>query len=450
MDRAVTCHLAIWPFCSQAAKIVRMQTIRIANGRIIDPSQNLDQVADLWVRGDQILGVGQQPQLAADRVIDAAGKLVCPGLIDMHVHLREPGREEDETISTGTAAALAGGVTSVACMPNTEPAIDSQAAAEFVHLQAERAGNANVFPIGAITKGRAGSELAEIGGLVQGGAVAFTDDGSPVVSAEIMRRAMEYCRMFDKAVLSHSEDLELTRGGVMNEGFESMRLGLRGLPAAAEEVMVYREIALAELTGARVHILHVSTAGSVELIRRGKQRGVRVTGEACPHHFTLTDKCLRTFDSNYKMAPPLRTDADVQALIEGLCDGTLDVIATDHAPHAPEKKMRELDQAPNGIIGLETLLPICVQALIEPKKLTWPQLIEKLTINPAKVLGINRGTLKPGAVADVTVIDPAAEWVIDPAKFRSKSRNCPFAGWKVRGRAQTVLVGGVVKYEWSG
>jgi dihydroorotase len=262
-----------------------------------------------------------------------------------------------------------------------------------------------------------------------------------------MRRAMEYCRMFDKAVLSHSEDLDLTRGGVMNEGFESMRLGLRGMPAAAEEVMVFREIALAELTGARVHILHVSTAGSVELIRRGKQRGVRVTGEACPHHFTLTDKCLRTFDSNYKMAPPLRTDADVQALLEGLRDGTLDVIATDHAPHAPEKKMRELDQAPNGIIGLETLVPVCVKALIEPGILTWPQLIAKLTVNPAHLLGIDRGTLKPGAVADVTILDPVTEWTIDPSEFRSKSRNCPFAGWKVRGRAHTVLVGGVIKYE---
>ena len=424
-----------------------MQTIRIINGRVIDPSQGLDQVTDLWIRGDRIVGNGPQPQLTADRTLDAAGKIVCPGLIDMHVHLREPGREEDETISTGTAAALAGGVTSVACMPNTEPAIDSQAAAEFVHLQALRAGNANVWPIGAITKGRAGSELAEIGGLVEGGAVAFTDDGSPVASAEIMRRAMEYCRMFDKAVLSHAEDLELTRGGVMNEGFESMRLGLRGLPAAAEEVMVYREIALAQLTEARVHILHVSTAGSVELIRRGKRRGVRVTGEACPHHFTLTDKYLRTFDSNYKTAPPLRTEDDVQALLEGLCDGTLEVIASDHAPHAPEKKMRELDQAPNGVIGLETLLPVCVKALIETKKLTWTQLIEKLTVNPAKVLGIERGTLKAGVVADVTVIDPTAEWVIDPTTFRSKSRNSPFAGWKVRGRAQTVLVGGVVKYE---
>jgi dihydroorotase len=428
--------------------ILRMTTIlRIAGGRVIDPSQGLDQVTDLWLRGDRVVGVGPQPDLRADRTLDATGKIVCPGLIDMHVHLREPGREEDETIATGTAAALAGGVTSVACMPNTEPALDRKEAAEFVYLQAQRAGHANVFPVGAITKGREGKELAEIGGLVEGGAVAFTDDGSPVVSAEVMRRAMEYCRMFDRAVLSHSEDLDLSKGGVMNEGYESMRLGLRGIPAAAEEVMVYREIALAELTGARVHILHVSTAGSVELIRRGKKRGVRVTGEACPHHFTLTDESLRSFDSNYKMAPPLRTKADVEAILGGLRDGTLEVIATDHAPHAPEKKARELDQAPNGIIGLETLLPVCVKALIEPGHLGWPQLVEKLTVNPARVLSIDRGTLRPGAAADVTVIDPNAEWTVDPNEFRSKSRNCPFAGWKVRGWAEAVLVGGAVKFE---
>jgi dihydroorotase len=424
-----------------------MTILQIANGRVIDPAQNLDQVTDLWVEGDKILALGPRPDLRPDRTLDAAGKIVCPGLIDMHVHLREPGREEDETIETGTAAALAGGVTSVACMPNTEPALDSKADAEFVYLQAKRAGNANVFPIGAITKGREGKELAEIGGLVEGGAVAFTDDGSPVVSAEIMRRALEYCKMFDKAVLSHSEDLELSRGGIMHEGFESMRLGLRGYPAAAEEVMVYREIALAELTGGRIHILHVSTAGSVELIRRGKERGVRVSGEACPHHFTLTDRCLRSFDSNYKMSPPLRTEADVRGILEGLRDGTLEVLATDHAPHAPEKKMRELDLAPNGIIGLETFLPICVKGLIEPGILTWPGLIEKMTINPARVLGIDRGTLRPGAVADVTVIDPEVEWTIDVKDFRSKSRNSPFDGWKVRGRAEVVIVGGVVKVE---
>jgi dihydroorotase len=425
-----------------------MNTLCIKTGRIIDPSQGIDQVGDLWIRGNRIVGLGPQA-LEPDRTLDALGKIICPGLIDMHVHLREPGREEDETIATGTAAALAGGVTSVACMPNTEPALDSQAAAEFVYLQAARAGNANVFPVGAITKARKGEELAEMGGLVEGGAVAFTDDGSPVESAEMMRRALEYCKMFDKAVLSHCEDLDLTRGGVMNEGFESMRLGLRGMPAAAEEVMVYRDIALAELTGGRLHILHVSTAGSVDLIRRARARGVQVSGEACPHHFTLTDACLRTFDSNYKMAPPLRTQSDVEAIIAGLKDGTLEVIATDHAPHAPEKKTRELDQAPNGIVGLETLIPICIRSLIEPGHLSWPELIEKLTNNPARILGIERGTLRAGAIADVTVIDPDVAWTIDAGQFRSKSRNSPFTGWEVHGRAHAVILAGQIKFHQS-
>jgi dihydroorotase len=422
-----------------------MEILRISNGRVIDPGQGVDRVTDVWVRGGQIAGFGPQPYDAA-RSIDATGKIVCPGLIDMHVHLREPGREEDETIATGTAAALAGGFTSVACMPNTEPALDNQAAAEFVYLQARRAGHANVYPIGAITKGRQGSELAEMGGLVQGGAVAFTDDDSPVVSAEIMRRALEYSRMFDRPILTHCEDLDLTRDGVMHEGFESMRLGLRGMPAAAEEVMVHRDIALAELTEGRLHVLHVSTAGGVDLIRRARRRGIRVSGEVSPAHLTLTDQCLRSFDSNFKMNPPLRTKEDVQALIEGLKDGTLDVIASNHAPHAPEKKSRELDQAPSGIIGLETLLPICVRSLIEPGHLSWPQLIEKLTVCPARVLGIDRGTLRPGAEADITIIDPTAEWTIEAAHFRSKSHNSPFIGWKVRGRAHTVIVGGAVKY----
>jgi dihydroorotase len=427
-----------------------MATLCITKGRVIDPSQEIDRQTDVWIQDQAILCIGPRPDLRAERTLDAFGKIVCPGLIDMHVHLREPGREEDETIATGTAAALAGGVTSVACMPNTEPALDSQAAAEFVYLQADRAGNANVFPIGAITKGRQGEELAEIGGQVEGGAVGFTDDGSPVMSAEIMRRALEYCRMFDKPVLSHCEDLELTRGGIMHEGFESMRLGLRGMPAAAEEVMVFRDIALAELTSSRLHILHVSTAGSVDLIRRARRRGVQVTGEACPHHFTLTDESLRSFDSNFKMAPPLRTAQDVEALIEGLKDGTIDVIATDHAPHAPEKKMRELNQAPNGIVGLETLLPICIRSLIEPGHLTWPQLIAKLTIHPATVLGLDRGTLKAGARADVTLIDPAVEWSIDPSRFRSKSRNSPFGGWRVHGRAHAAIVDGEIRFERNG
>lgn len=424
-----------------------MNLLRITNGRVIDPAQNLDRSADVWIQDDKILAIGPRPDLIPNQVLDAADKIVCPGLIDMHVHLREPGREEDETIATGTAAALESGITTVACMPNTEPAIDNQAAAEFVFLQAERAGNANVYPIGCITKGRKGAELAEIGGLVDGGAVAFTDDDSPVVSAEIMRRALEYCRMFDKPVLSHAEDLELTKGGIMHEGVESMRLGLRGMPAAAEEVMIHRDIELARLTGGRLHILHVSTAGGVELIRRAKERGMRVTAEANPHHFLLTDRKLADFDSNYKMNPPLRTEADVRAVIEALKDGAIDVISSDHSPLAVEKKMRELDQAPFGVAGLETLLPVCITALIEPGHLTWPQLIEKLTLRPARILGMEQGTLKPDAEADVTVIDPLVEWSIDVAQFRSKSRNSPFHGMKVRGRAHAVIVGGEVRYE---
>jgi dihydroorotase len=422
-----------------------MKTLRISNGRVIDPAQDIDRVADLWLRGDRVLGVGPQPGATADQTRDAAGKIVCPGLIDMHVHLREPGREEDETVATGTAAALAGGVTSVACMPNTEPPLDGPAQIEFVLRRARESGRANVWPTGTVTKGRQGKEAVDFGALVEAGAVAFTDDGSPVFNGAIMRRALEETAQLGKAVLVHAEIPELSNGTIMAEGAVSRALGVAGMPGAAEDVMVYRDIALAELTGGRVHILHVSTAESVDLLRRGRRRGARVSGEACPHHFTLTDECLRGRDTNYKMAPPLRTKDDVAAIIEGLKDGTLEVIATDHAPHAAAKKARPFAQAPNGIIGLETLLPVCVTALVEPGHLTWPQLIAKLTVNPARVLGIDRGTLRPGAVADVTVIDPTAEWTIELARFRSKSRNCPFAGWTVRGRAETAIVGGEVK-----
>jgi dihydroorotase len=422
-----------------------VHTILIRNGRVIDPSQGVDAVTDLVVRGDKIGSIGPCVE-PADEEIDARGMIVCPGLIDMHVHLREPGGEESETIATGAQAAVAGGVTSVACMPNTDPAIDSRDVAEFVSLQAKRAGWANVFPIGAVTKERAGAELAELGQLVEGGAVGFTDDGAPIESAEIMRRALQYAKMFDKPILTHSEVRELTKSGVMNEGFMSMKLGLPGMPPVAEEIMIARDIMLAELTGGRLHVLHVSTAGSVDLVRQGKKRGVQVTAEVCPHHFLLTDEFMARFDSNYKMSPPLRTGADIRELIGGLVDGTIDAICTDHAPHAPEKKALELDQAPFGIIGLETLIPLCVHGLIEPGYLDWPELIEKLTLNPARILGIHKGTLAPGADADITIIDPDVEWVIDPAQFRSKSRNCPFAGWTVTGRARTVLVGGIIKY----
>jgi len=435
-------------------------TIQIRRGRVIDPAQGIDAVMDVWLAEGRVVGFGAQPQWNADITLNADGLIVSPGLIDMHVHLREPGREEDETILTGTRAAIAGGITSVACMPNTEPALDTQAAAEFVVLQARRAGYANVFPCGAATKARGQKELAEIGGLVAGGAVAFTDDGAPIESAELMRRVLEYTRMFGKAVLVHAEISELTQGWVMAEGVVSTQLGLRGMPAVAEEIMIYRDIALAELTGGKVHILHVSSAGAVELIRQGRAKAAKlaaegkpsfwISGEACPHHFTLTDECLRTFDSNYKMAPPLRTQADVDAILEGLKDGTLSVLATDHAPHAPEKKARELDLCPNGIVGLETFLPICTTFLIQPGHLTWPQMIEKMTINPARVLGIDagdspRGTLAVGAAADVTLIDPNVRWTIDKTKFQSKSRNTPYHGTEVTGRAAAVIVGGRVK-----
>jgi dihydroorotase len=423
-----------------------MPTLLIANGRVIDPSQRMDRVTNVLLENGRIAAF-DVPANGQDRVIDARGKIVSPGLIDMHVHLREPGREDDETIATGTAAALAGGFTSVACMPNTEPPIDTRAQVEFVQHQAARADNCNVYVVACVSKNREGKELAELGQLVEAGAVAFTDDGAPVFDAELMRRAFEYAQMFNKPILNHEEVLELTRGGVMHEGLVSMILGLKGMPATAEDVMVGRDISLAEATGGHIHVMHISSGGSVELVRRAKRRGVRVTTEVCPHHFTLTDECLRSFDSNFKMSPPLRAAHDLEACIEGLKDGTIDCICTDHAPHAVEKKMQELDRAPFGILGLETALGLVVTQLIEKGHLDWPAALEKMTINPARVLGIDKGTLRIGADADVTIIDPHAEWTVDTQKLRSKSSNTPFAGWRLRGRAETVIVGGRVKHE---
>ncbi|MEX0678984.1 MAG: dihydroorotase [Pirellulales bacterium] len=422
--------------------------ILLEGGRVIDPSQGLDRTMNLLIEGGRIAAYDTIASGPLE-VIDAAGKIVAPGLIDMHVHLREPGREEDETILTGGSAAVAGGFTSIACMPNTEPPIDTQASVEFIQHQAARADRCNVFVVACVSKNREGKELAELGQLVQAGAVAFSDDGAPVYDAELMRRAIEYCQMFDKPILNHAEVRELTQDGVMHEGLVSMILGLPGMPAVAEDVMTARDIALAEATGGRIHIMHVSSGGSIELIRRAKARGVRVTTEVCPHHFTLTDESLRSFDSNFKMSPPLRGQEHVDACIAGLVDGTIDVICTDHAPHAREKKMRELDQAPFGIVGLETALGLVVTRLIEPGHLDWPSALAKMTINPARILGINKGTLAIGADADVTVIDPDVRWTVDPTRFRSKSTNTPFTGWKLQGRADTVIVSGRVKYQFD-
>jgi dihydroorotase len=419
----------------------------IQNGRVIDPSQSMDRVTNLLIEDGRIAAYDAAPD-GQYEIIDAAGKIVAPGLIDMHVHLREPGFEEDETIETGTAAAVAGGFTSIACCPNTDPPIDSQGTVEHVRQKAARAGNCNVFVIACVSKNREGQELAEMGQLFEAGAVAVSDDGAPVSNAELMRRAFEYCLMFDKPVLSHPEILELTKGGVMHEGTTQLILGLGGMPAAAEDVMTSRDVALAEATGGRLHVMHVSTGGSIHVIRRAKKRGVRVTAEVTPHHFTLTDERLRTFDSNYKMNPPLRGQGHVDACIEALQDGALDVIATDHAPHAKEKKMQELDRAPFGIVGLETALGLVITRLIQPGHLDWPTALAKLTWNPARILGISgqKGTLAIGADADVTIIDPEVRWTVDPARFRSKSSNTPFAGWELTGRADTVIVAGQVKF----
>ena len=422
-----------------------MTKILIQNGRVIDPSQQMDRVTNLLIEDGRIAAYDAAPN-GQDEIIDATGKIVSPGLIDMHVHLREPGREEDERIATGTASALAGGFTSVACCPNTEPPIDTQGAVEFIRHQAEEADNCNVFVIACVSKNREGKELAEIGQLVNAGAIAVSDDGAPVYDAELMRRAFEYCLMFDIPVLNHAEILELTKHGVMHEGTTQLILGLGGIPAAAEDVMTSRDIALAEATGGRLHMMHVSTGGSIHAIRRAKRRKVRVTAEVTPHHFTLTDENLRSFDSNFKMSPPLRGQGHVDACIEALGDGTIDVIASDHAPHAKEKKMQELDRAPFGIVGLETTLGLVVTRLIEPGHLDWSTALAKMTINPARVLGIEKGTLAIGADADVTIIDPDVRWTVKPAEFRSKSTNTPFTGWELKGRATVVIVAGRVKF----
>ncbi len=442
--------------------------IFIENGRIVDPSQELDAIGDIVVDDGNIVEIitkqmkqkshhkkrapmGNESHIVkqasnAVRVIDARGKLVLPGLIDMHVHLREPGFEHKETIRSGTMAAVRGGITTVCCMPNTFPVNDNASVTEFIKRKASQEGYCTVLPIGAITKGQKGSELAEVGTMRKEGCVAFSDDGQPVMNSLIMRRALEYSQAFDVPVISHSEDLSLSEGGVMNEGLLSVTLGLRGIPAEAEQIMIFRDILLAELTGGKLHIAHVSTRGSVELIRNAKKSGISVTAETCPHYFSITEDAVKGYDTDAKVNPPLRTAEDVEAIQEGLRDGTIDVIATDHAPHHRDEKLREFDIAPSGISGLETALSLSMR-LVERKILTVSQLIEKMALNPAKILQIDKGTLRKGADADVIVVDPAKEFRVDPDTFISKGKNTPFKGWHLRGIPVMAVTGGNV-YEW--
>jgi dihydroorotase len=366
---------------------------------------------------------------------------VVPGLIDLHVHLREPGYEYKETIATGTAAAKAGGFTAVCCMPNTQPVNDSRSVTEFILSQAAKEAAARVLPIGAITKGSKGEELSEIGELRDAGCVGISDDGRPVMAASVMRRAMEYSKIFDLPVISHCEDASLSAKGVMNEGFVSTELGLRGIPNAAEDVMVARDISLAELSGARVHICHVSTAGAVRLVREAKQRGVRVTAETCPHYFMLTEEAVRGYNTMAKMNPPLRTAEDVAAVRQGLKDGAIEVIATDHAPHGLDEKAVEFDAAPFGIAGLETAVGLSLK-LVAEGVLSLSDLIARMSLGPAKIIKNSGGTLSVGAVADITIIDPDLEWTVKAAEFRSRSRNTPFDGWKLKGKAVRTIVNG--------
>ncbi|HET9983515.1 MAG TPA: dihydroorotase [Longimicrobiales bacterium] len=422
--------------------------ILLRGGRVIDPARGLDEVLDVLLADGVVARIGREldaPEGADIRTV--GGLVVAPGLIDVHVHLREPGGEHKETIATGARAAAAGGFTAVCAMPNTDPPVDDPASVGYVRAAGLRAGGARVYPTGAVSVGQAGERLTEIGEMVEAGAVAVTDDGRPVSDAGLMRLALEYSMAFGIPVASHCEEKGLSRGGSMNEGIVSTRLGLTGIPNAAEDVMIARDLLLAELTGGRLHVQHVSTAGGVAMIREARARGVAVTAEATPHHLTLTDEAVDGYDTNAKMNPPLRTAADVEAVRGGLADGTLDVLATDHAPHHYDEKEQAFDDAPFGIVGLETAFGICMTALVENGVLTLPELIRRMSTNPARAFNLPGGTLPEGGVADVTVLDPGAAWTVDPARFYSKSRNTPFAGWSLRGRAALTIVGGAVVYD---
>ncbi len=424
-----------------------MKPLLIKGGRIVDPSQGHDAVGNLLLVDGKVEALGSglnAPDGAV--VLDVSGKVVAPGLVDIHVHLREPGREDAETVATGASAAVAGGFTSVCAMPNTDPVTDNQAAVGFIVKQAEAAGAARVYPIAAISMGLKGEQLAEFGELIQAGAVGVSDDGHPVASSHLMRAALEYSLTFGIPVADHCEDPWLFEGGAMHEGLVSSRLGLKGIPSATEAIMVARNVMLADLTGGHVHLLHMSTRSSIELIRRAKDKGTKVTAEATPHHFTLTDRACEDYDTNAKMNPPLGGQDDVAAVREGLADGTLDAIATDHAPHHYETKERDFADAPFGVVGLETALGLGLTELVGAGVLTLPELISKMSTEAAKVYDLPAGTLKPGSAADVVVFDPEARWTVEPARFRSKSHNTPFAGRELAGKVEYTIVGGKQVY----
>ncbi|MCI0488431.1 MAG: dihydroorotase [Blastocatellia bacterium] len=414
----------------------------IKGGRVIDPSRGVDEIADLFVEDGRISALESESPDEGIDIFDASGFVVAPGFIDMHVHLREPGEEYKETIASGAAAAVAGGFTAVCSMPNTSPVNDNASVTRYIIEKARAAGLARVYPVGAITRGSEGKELAEMGEMKEAGAVAVSDDGRPVMDSQVMRHAMEYACDHNLVVVDHCQDLHLSAGGVMNEGRCSTELGLKGIVSAAEENHVARDILLAELTGARVHIAHISTAGSVEMVRAAKRRGLPVTCEVTPHHLALTDEAVISFDTNTKMNPPLRSEADRKALIEAARDGTIDAIATDHAPHHFDEKMNEYDCAPFGVIGLETALGIALKVLYHEAGIELSRIIEMLTCGPARAFSLPGGSLEIGAAADVTVFDAAREWTVEPERFKSRSRNTPFAGWLVRGAVVTTFVDG--------
>ena len=419
----------------------------IKGGRVIDPANGVDEVLNILIKDGKIWDLTSK--VKNGKVIEAEGYVVVPGLIDIHTHLREPGYEYKEDIRSGSLAAAAGGFTSVACMPNTDPVNDNASVTRYILAKASREGMVNIYPIGAITSGLKGERLSEIGELKEAGCVALSDDGNPVMNSEVLRRGMEYARGFNLPIISHCEDINLSKDGQINEGFVSTELGLKGIPNCAEEIMVARDIALAELTGCKLHIAHVSSAGSVRIIREAKKRGVNVTAEVTPHHFTLTEEAVYNYDTNAKVNPPLRTREDVEALREGLKEGVIDAIATDHAPHELEAKELEFNRAANGIIGLETALPLTLK-LVEEGVLSLDEAIARLTINPARIIGINKGTLGIGMDADLTIIDLNREYIIDKEKLRSKSKNTPFHGWRVKGKVVCTIIKGRIVYGESG